>query len=127
MQVIEVHHMVLGVLRAEHQVANQLGVLGHADAKGVLHGAYTRERVDCGANTAGALGEGPGVAWIAAFQYFFEAAHHGPRTVCIGDRTVLDDSFDAKVSLNAGYRVNHHPCHVITSRSCSVTHYGQPE
>ena len=65
-QVIEVHHMVVHVLLRDHQVADQVGRVGNLDFQGVFDGADRGERVDSGADATGALGEGPGLARVAA-------------------------------------------------------------
>ena len=101
-QVVEVHHVVLHVLRAEHQVADQLGVGRHGDAERVFHGPDRRQRVHGGAHAAGALGERPRVARVAALQDDLETAHHRPGAVGVDDLAVLDFDFDAQVALDPG-------------------------
>src|SRR5271157_142550 len=59
-----------------------------------------------GAHAAEALGEQPGIAWVAAAENLFDAAPHGARSPCIADRIVVDFDIDAKVAFNSGYGVN---------------------
>ena len=77
MQVIEVHHMVMHILGADHQVADQLGIVGDLDLECVLNRTHRGNAMHQRADPANALGEGPGVAGVAAAQDDFDAAHHG--------------------------------------------------
>ena len=65
-QMIEVDDVVLHHLGQEHDVADDLGILGNLDAERVLHRAHRGQRVHRGADAADALAERPGVARIAA-------------------------------------------------------------
>jgi hypothetical protein len=73
---IEMHQMVLGILRQHHQVADVVGILGNLDTQGVLHCTHRGQGMHPGADTAYAFGEGPGVARIAALQYHLETTPH---------------------------------------------------
>src|ERR1017187_4733026 len=78
-QVIEVNHVVLHVLRGHHDVADQLRSGWDGDAQRAFHGAHASQGVHRGAHAAYALGDCPGIARIAADQDFLQAAHHGAR------------------------------------------------
>ena len=54
-----------------------------------------------GADAADALGDGPGVARIAAHEDLLQAAHHGAGAECVGDDAVLHHCLDAQVAFNA--------------------------
>jgi hypothetical protein len=101
-QVIEVHHVVVDVLRPVHQVADELGIARDLDAQGVLDRAHRGKAVHEGADPADALREGPGVAGVAAFQDGLDAAHHGPGAVGLGDVVALHLGLDAQMPLDAG-------------------------
>ena len=77
MQVIEVDHVVLHILRGHHDVANDFSGGRDNDAQRVFDGAYAGERMYGGANAAHALSDGPGIAGIAANENLFQATHHG--------------------------------------------------
>ena len=75
-QMVEMHDVVLHVLGAEHQVADQFGVGRNDDAQRVLDGAHRGQGVHGGADAAGALGKRPGVARIAPARMI-----SSPRTI----------------------------------------------
>ena len=77
MQVVKVHHVILQVLGAKHQVADHFGIRRNLDPQGVLHGADRGQRMHGGTDTTGPFGKGPGVARVPAFQDQLEAADHG--------------------------------------------------
>jgi hypothetical protein len=108
-QVIKVHDVIVHVLLGDHQVANQVGCLGDANAQRILHGADGSKRVNRGAHAAGALGEGPGLARVAPTQDDLDPAHHGARRVGLRDDVVgVRLGFDAQVTLNAGDGVDNY-------------------
>jgi hypothetical protein len=59
-----------------------------------------------GAYAAKALGEQPGIAWIAAAENPLDTAPHGAGSPCIADCIIFDFDVDAKVAFNSGYGVN---------------------
>jgi hypothetical protein len=95
MQVIEVHHVIVDVLRTDHQVADQLRVLRHLRADGIFHGPYRGDAVDQRADAADALRERPGVARIAVFQNDFDASHHRAGRIRLRDLIAVHLRFDA--------------------------------
>ena len=110
-QVIEVHHVILHVLRGHHDVADQLGGGRDGDAERVFNGAHAGQSVHGGADAADALGDGPGIARIAADEDLFQAAHHGAGAECVGDDAVFHHCFNAQVAFNASYRIDDNACH----------------
>ena len=74
---VEVHDVVMDILLGDHQVADQVGRFRDPDFKGILNRANGSKRMDRGAHSAGALGECPGLARVAAFQYCLYTPHHG--------------------------------------------------
>jgi hypothetical protein len=110
-QVVEVDHVVLHVLRAEHQVADQLGVVGDGDLQRVLDTANAGQCVHRGAHAAGTLGEGPGVTGVPAPQDLLETAHHGARAVGVGNHTVFHGGLDTQVPLDTRDRIDDDACH----------------
>ena len=106
-QVIEVHHVVMPVLHAEHEIADQRGVRGNLDLHGVFKGAGGRERVRVGTHAAGAAGEELGVARIAALEDGFQPAEQGGAASGVFDASVFDFHLDAEMALDTGKRVHH--------------------
>jgi hypothetical protein len=105
--VVEVDHVVLHVLRAEHQVADELGVGRHGDPERVLHRADRGEGVDGRADAAGAFGERPGVARVTPLQDDLEAPDHRPGAERVDDFPVLDLRLDAEMAFDPGDRVDY--------------------
>ena len=103
--------VVLHILRTEHEVADQFGVLWHGDAERVLDRAHAGQGMDGGADSAGAFGESPGVTRIPAFEDFFETADHGSRAVGVCDDAILHYGLNAKMTLDSGNRVDDNACH----------------
>ena len=65
-KMVEVNNVILDVLRARDDVADQPSVVRNFDAESVLDRPHRGERVDCGADSANALRPDPGFARIAA-------------------------------------------------------------
>ncbi len=105
-QVIEVDHVILHVLRGEHDVADDLRRGRHRDAQRILNRADAGQRMHRGAYAADALGDGPGIARVAALENFLQAAHHGACAECVGDDAVFHHRFDAQVAFNASYGID---------------------
>ncbi len=110
-QVVEVDHVILHVLGGLHDVADQLGGRRNADAQRVFDGADAGLRVNRGAHAADALGDGPGIAGIAADEDLLEAAHHGAGAVGVGDDAVLHHRFNAQVAFNASDGIDNNSWH----------------
>jgi len=104
------HHVVMDVLRADHQVANQFGVLRHLGADGVLNCTHRRDAVNQRAHTANALRKRPRVARIPVPQDDLDAPHHGAGRVGLGDLVAFHLRFDAEVTLDASDRVDYDSC-----------------
>ncbi len=110
-QVVEVHHVVVHVLRGDHQVADQLRVGRNLVTQRILDRAHRGDAVHQGADAADALGEGPGVARVAALQDQLDAAHHGAGAVGAGDLAVVAAfRLDAQVALDAGDGIDYDSC-----------------
>jgi hypothetical protein len=102
-QVVEVHHVVVHVLRGDHQVADQLRVGRHAPLQRILHRADRGHAVHQRAHAADALREGPGLARVAPLQDELDAAHHRARAPGAADAAVGRGlGLDAQVALDAG-------------------------
>ena len=100
-QLIEVNDVIVQRVRNQNEIADVLGVEPALRAQGVFDGAHARHGVDGCAHAAEALGEEPGVAWIAALKNVLDTAPHGARSPCIADRIVVDFDIDAKVAFNS--------------------------
>src|SRR6185369_7255367 len=105
-QMIKMDHVILHVLHAVHDIADQFGGGRNLDAEGVLDGAARRERVHGGAHAANALAEGPRIARVAALEDDFKAADHRAGAPGIDDFAVLDFGLDAEVAFDAGDGIN---------------------
>jgi hypothetical protein len=100
-QVVEVHHVVVNVLRAYHQVADQLGIGRHRVAQRAFHGADRGNAMHHGAYATDALGQRPGVARVAPAQDDLQAAYHGAGGIGFFDTPVGHAGFDAQVAFDA--------------------------
>ena len=100
---IEVHDMVVYILRGNHQIADQLGVGRNGISQRILHRPHAGDAVHQGADAANALSEGPGVARIAALEDQFDAPDHGAGAVGAGDLAVrVGFRLDAQMPFDAG-------------------------
>ena len=100
---IEMHHVVVHVLRADHQIADQLGVVRNLVFERIFHRAHRGDAVHQGAHAADALGEGPGIARVAPAQDDLDAAHHGAGAGGLGDDAVgVGFGLDAQMAFDAG-------------------------
>ena len=79
---------------------------GTADAQRIFHRAHAGQRMHRGADAAYALGDGPGIARIAADQNLLQAAHHGAGAECVGDDAVFHHCLNAQVAFNASYGID---------------------
>jgi hypothetical protein len=102
MQVIEVHDMVMDELGADHQVADQLRIRRDLDTERILHPAHRCNAVYQRADTADALGEGPGIARVAAAQDDLDPAHHRAGRIGRCDVLPVHLGLDAQMALDAG-------------------------
>ena len=106
---IEMHQMVLGVLRQHHQVADVVGVLGNLDAQRILDGAHRGQRVHAGTDTADTFRKRPGITRVASLENDFQTAPHGAGGYGVTDHVVVVEvDLDAQVALDAADRVDHH-------------------
>jgi hypothetical protein len=105
-QLIEVDDVVVQRVRNQNEIADVLGVERHLELQGVFHRAHAGHGMHRGAHAAEALGEEPGIAWIAAFENVLDTAPHGARSPCVADRIVVDFDIDAKVAFNSRDGVN---------------------
>ncbi len=105
-QDIEMDHVVLQVVRAEHQVPDKLGIRRDGDTERVLHGAHGSQRVHGRADPAGAFGEGPGVPRVSASQDDLQPADHCPCGKGVGDHSPADIGLNPQVALDPSNGVN---------------------
>ena len=75
-QVVEVDHVVLHVLDAFDQVADDPRVGRNLDSQSILYASHGGDGMYRRADAADALGEDPGVARVAPFQDHLDAAEH---------------------------------------------------
>ena len=76
---IEMHHMIMDVLGADHQVADQLRIRGNLVFQCIFNRTNGGHAMNKGADTTDSLSIGPGITWITPFENGFNAAHHGAR------------------------------------------------
>jgi len=103
--------VILHILRAEHQIANQFRIFGNRNPERVFNTANAGQCMDRCANATGAFRECPGIARIASFQNLFESANHRSGTVGIGNYAVIDYGFDSQMSFNSCNWIYHYVCH----------------
>ena len=100
-QVIEMHDVVVHVLRADHQVADEVCVLRNLPAQRIFDGAHRCDAVHQRADTADALREGPCVARVAPAQDDLETPHHGAGAVGLRNAAVcVGGDFNPQVPLD---------------------------
>ncbi len=104
MQMIEMHDMIMDVLRTDHQVANQLCIWRDLGADRVLNRANRCHAVHQRAHAANALSECPGIARIAILQNDFDTAHHRAGRIGLRDLVAVHLRFDTEVAFDAGDR-----------------------
>ena len=108
MQVVEVHHVIVHVLRADHQVADQVGVIGNVVVQRILDRAHRRNAMYERANAADALREGPRLARIAPAQDDLDPAHHRAGGIRRLDRAgLVDFGLDAQMPFDPGDGIDH--------------------
>src|ERR1039458_5246109 len=108
MKVIEVDDMILDVLRARDDIADQARVVWDVDAKSIFDGTDRSQRVHGGADAADALRPDPGFARIAPAQDQFDPAEHGAGAPGIRDAASVDLRLDAEAAFNASPPTNGH-------------------
>ena len=72
--------------------------------------AHAGQRMHRGAHAADALGDGPGIARIAADENLLQAAHHGAGAECVGDDAVFHHCLNAQVAFNASDGIDDYAC-----------------
>src|SRR6202049_842062 len=112
-QMIEMNHMVLDILRQLHDVANDLRIFWNGNPESVLHSPNRRQRMHGGAHAADALAKRPCIAGIAALQNDLDSPPHRPRGDSIADDAlVVENCLNAQVSFNASYWIDYYTwCH----------------
>ena len=111
LEVVEVHDVVVDVLRRRDELPQQPRVQRRHRADGVLDRPHRGERVHGRADTADPLREKPCVPRVPALHYGLDAAPHRGGRVCLGDPPAADLHLDAQVSFDAGHRIDDEPCH----------------
>ena len=101
--------MILQVLDAFEQVADDPGVVGYDDPQGILDRTHGSDGVHGRADAADALGERPRVPRVAALQHEFHAPEAGAGAPGIGYLAVIDLHFDAQMPFDASDRVDGDP------------------
>ena len=97
------HDVVVHLQRQLHDIADGIGVFRDLDRQRVFDRAHRGQRVGAGADAADPLGEGPGVARIAAAQDDLDAApHRAGRDGVADDIILVDIHFDAHDGLRCG-------------------------
>ena len=110
MQMIEVHQVIMGLEGQLHEVADGVGVLGDLDTEGVLYRPHAGEGMGAGADATDALGEGPGITWVAALEDDLQPAPHGTGGHGVADDVVLVQvHLAAHVTFDTSHRVDHDP------------------
>ena len=98
---VKMHHMIVHELRGDHEIADELRVGGDGIFQGIFDGAHRGEPVDQRTHPADTLRKGPGIAWIAALQNDFDAAHHGAGARRLGDGRAVELRLDPQMPFDA--------------------------
>jgi hypothetical protein len=94
MKVIEVNHVVVNILCAEHQVANEFCIWGYHYPQGVFHRSDGCEGMNGGTHAANPTNECPGIARVATSQNFFDKTNHRSGTVGLDNFPIIYFGFD---------------------------------
>jgi len=113
-QVIKVDHVIVDVLCAGDQVAQEAGVVRHLDAQGMLDGPDGCDGVDGRADAAKTLRKHPRLARVAPFEDGLDAAPHCAGRPGVGHFAAIHLHLDAQVTLDARDRINYDFCHCFS-------------
>src|SRR5512133_571257 len=108
MQMIEMNDVILYVLDADDDVADQLGIGRDLDSEGVLDCPHRSDGMNGRADAAETLGPVPGVTRITGMKDLLYTAEHGGRAPGVGNNTVVHLGLDAQMSFYPGNRVNNY-------------------
>ena len=103
---IEMHDVIVDILRGDHQVADQLGIGWYWVIQGIFNRPYRRDAVYQRANTADALCKGPGIPRIPSPEDDLDAAYHGAGRIGLRNAVSIHLGFNAQVAFDACDRVN---------------------
>ena len=99
--------MVVAPQRRQHNIANDVGVVGHLDANGIFNGIHRCQGMYAGAYSANTFDKGPGIARVAPLQNDLQSAEHGAAGNRVGDDILLINvHFTTHMAFNAGYGVH---------------------
>ncbi len=101
------HHVIVNVLRTDHQVANQFGVARYFGADGVFYGANRRDTVHQRTYAADALRKSPRITRITVLEDDLDASHHGAGRIRLGDLVAVHLRFDTEVTFDTRNRVDY--------------------
>ena len=108
-QMIEMHQVILGILRQHHQVTDRVGILRNLNTQRVLYRPDRSQRMHTGTDTADTLREGPGIARVTPLENDLQSAPHVAGGHGILNRVLLVEvHLDAQVSLDATDRIHDH-------------------
>jgi hypothetical protein len=108
--------VIVLVLRAVHEVADQTRVLRDLHADGVVDCPHRGQSMDVRSDPAGALHEVLGIPRIAPLQNEFDAPEHLPGAPGVNDLAAGHFHLDPHVAFDSGYRVNNDSLsHMISS------------
>ena len=106
MQVVEMNDVILHILDGFNNIAHHARIGGNFNPEGIFDSSHGAECVYSRSNTADALGKGPGVSWVAAFENGLNTAPHGAAGPGLAHLSAVHLGFDAQVALNASYGIN---------------------
>ena len=106
-QMVQVHQMVMVHEAQVHDVADNIGVVGNFNAKGIFYRMHRGKGVRARAYAADAFHKGPCIARVAPFKDDFYTSENSSARYSVGDDVVVVKVYLApQVPLNAGNRVN---------------------
>ena len=100
------NHVILHILDAHDQVANQAGIVGDLYVQGIFHGPDAGHGVNRGADTTEALGEMMCITGIATLENRLDATEGRGRAPGVNNLATIDLCLDAQVALYTGNRIN---------------------
>ena len=129
-QMVEVHHVVVDLLHAEHKVAD-IGRIGRnveavvSVVTGVFQGSCGSKAMDIGAHAADTLCKMLHIPGVAVFENGFKAPEEGANAAGVGNLAVLHFHFNAQMPFHAGQRIDDNGTR-IAALGCFLTHVGPP-
>jgi len=114
MQVVEVDDVILNVLDAFDDIAQNSSVIRDLDSQSIFDCSHGADGVNRRSDPSYPLRERPRFAGIAPFQDQFESSEHSAGSPGIGHLASVHLHLDSQVALDAGDGINYNLCHLLS-------------